>query len=74
MTIVDRYLFFLFLKTFLICFLSFAGLYVVIDLFSNLDEMAALSEVDGWPILMSEFYLPRMAALFDKTAGNAFFL
>lgn len=69
MTIVDRYLFSLFLKTFLICFLSFAGLYIVIHLFSNLDELVALAKIDGWPVLFYEFYVPRMAELFDKTAG-----
>lgn len=68
MTIVDRYLFFLFLKTFLICFVSFTGLYIVVHLFSNLDEMVALS-TDGWPTLLYEFYGPRVAELFDKTAG-----
>jgi len=69
MTIVDRYLFKLFLKTFLICFLSFAGLYIVIHLFSNLDELVAISKRTGWGTLFYEFYLPRIAEMFDKTAG-----
>ena len=69
MTIVDRYLFFLFLKTFLICFLSFAGLYIVIHLFSNLDDMVMIASRDGWPTLLYEFYFPRIADMFDKTAG-----
>lgn len=69
MTIVDRYLLFLFVKTFLICFLSFSGLYVVIHLFSNLDELITISESDGWPTVIYEFYLPRVALLFDQTAG-----
>lgn len=69
MTIVDRYLFFLFLRTFVVCFLSFTGLYVVIHLFSNLDELVAIAEVDGWQQLFYEFYLPRVGQLFDKMAG-----
>lgn len=69
MTIVDRYLLSIFLKTFLICFLSFTGLYIVIHIFSNLDELTAISEIDGWPTVFYEFYLPRVAQLFDKTAG-----
>ena len=69
MTIVDRYLLHLFIKTFLICFLSFSGLYIVIHLFSNLDELISISETDGWPKLFYEFYVPRVAQLFDKTAG-----
>ena len=69
MTIVDRYLLFLFLRTFLICFLSFTGLYIVIHLFSHLDELVAISELSGWPTVFYEFYLPRVALMFDKTAG-----
>ena len=69
MTIVDRYLFFLFLRTFLICFVSFSGLYIVIHMFSNLEDLVDIAKVDGWPTLFKEFYLPRIAELFDKTAG-----
>lgn len=69
MTIVDRYLFFLFIKTFLVCFLSFAGLFVVGHLFSNLDEMQAISESTGWVSLLRDFYFPRVAEMFDKAAG-----
>jgi len=68
MTILDRYLLFSFLRIFVVCFLSFAGLYVVIHLFSNLDELSALSEESSWPELMWALYWPRMAELFDKTA------
>ena len=69
MTIVDRYLFFLFLKTFLICFLSFAGLFVIVHLFSNLDELTEIGKAQGWGSLFYEFYIPRIAEMFDKTAG-----
>lgn len=69
MTIVDRYLLFLFLRTFLICFVSFSGLYIVIHMFSNLEDLAEIAQEDGWPKLFQEFYLPRIAELFDKTAG-----
>lgn len=68
MTILDRYLLMLFLRTFLVCFLSFTGLYVVIHLFSNLDELSALSEESSWPQLMMDFYGPRIAEMFGKTA------
>lgn len=68
MTILDRYLLMLFLRTFLVCFLSFTGLYVVIHLFSNLDELSALSEESSWPQLMTDFYGPRIAEMFGKTA------
>ena len=69
MTIFDRYLFFLFIKTFLVCFVSFSGLFVVGHLFSNLDEMQTIAETTGWAGTFQVFYLPRVAAMFDKTAG-----
>ncbi len=70
MTILDRYLLFLFLKIYLVCFTSFVGLFLVIHLFSNLDELAGLAEpCGGWPTLLVEFYFPRIAELFDKTAA-----
>ncbi len=68
MTILDRYLLLLFLRTFLVCFISFTGLYVVIHLFSNLDELSALSAESTWGQLMLDFYGPRVAEMFGKTA------
>jgi lipopolysaccharide export system permease protein len=68
MTILDRYLLLLFLRTFVVCFLSFTGLYVVIHLFSNLDELSALSTESSWAELMLNFYGPRVAEMFGKTA------
>jgi lipopolysaccharide export system permease protein len=69
-TILDRYLLFLFLKIFLVCFTSFVGLFLVIHLFSNLDELTALAEPSGgWAQLLADFYGPRIAELFDKSAA-----
>jgi lipopolysaccharide export system permease protein len=39
MRIMDRYLFMNFLVAWVICFVSLVGLYVIIDLFSNADEL-----------------------------------
>lgn len=39
MTLIDRYLLTTWIKVYLICYISLAGLYVVIDAFSNLDEL-----------------------------------
>ena len=38
MTIIDRYLLRQFLQTFLICYLSLTGLYIVFDAFTNLED------------------------------------
>lgn len=70
MTILDRYLLKLFIRIFAVCFLSFSGLFIVIHLFSNLDELAGLASRDGgWPKLIQNFYVPRVADIFDKTAA-----
>lgn len=70
MTILDRYLLFLFLKIFAVCFTSFVGLFLVIHLFSNLDDLSDLVELSGgWAQLLADFYVPRIAELFDKTAA-----
>ena len=47
MTIVDRYLLSVFLKTFFVCFASFFGLFLVIDGTGNADEISAIAEADG---------------------------
>ena len=69
MSIVDRYLISVFVKTFLVCFLSFAGLFTVVHLFSNLDELNSIANKFGWLAVFQEFYLPRMADMYDKSAG-----
>ena len=69
MTIIDRYLSWLFLKTVLTCLVSAAGLYVVVHLFSNLDELTTISKQIGWWGVFQEFYLPQFADLFDKSIG-----
>lgn len=70
MKIIDRYLTFAFAKIFLICFISLAGLYIVIHLFTNLDEIVAISDATG---SMSDtlvgFYGPRALEFFDRMSG-----
>lgn len=70
MTIVDRYLLFQFLKIFLVCFISFAGLFIVIHVFSNLDEVVKVTgEEGGLQSLLLEFYGPRVLDFFNRMAG-----
>lgn len=70
MTILDRYLITLFVKIFAVCFLSFSGLYVVIDVFTKLDELARLVESGHqWVTLLGEIYGPRVVDIFDKTSA-----
>lgn len=70
MTIIDRYLLRQFVQTFLICFLSLTGLYVVFDAFTNLEEFLRCSEAAGGLLpLMGSFYGYKSILFFDRTSG-----
>ena len=70
MPIIDRYLLKQFLKSFGICFFSLAGLFVVIDLFANLDEFLAAGDQYGSTLsLVSKYYCYRTLMFFDRTVG-----
>ena len=70
MTVFDRYLLKSFIKIFLISFVSFSGLFVVIHLFTNLDELQELADkTGGLGPLVVDFYGPRLLDLFNRTAG-----
>jgi lipopolysaccharide export system permease protein len=70
MGIMDRYLLRQFARTFLICFLSLTGLYIVFDAFANLEEFMRYDQQTGgvWRLLAS-FYGYQSIVFFDKTAG-----
>jgi lipopolysaccharide export system permease protein len=71
MRIIDRYLLGQYLKTFLICWISLTGLYVVVDAFSNLDEFMKYSETTGRGMLgtMAKFYAFRSIYFFDRSSA-----
>lgn len=71
MTLFDRYLLRLFSKIFMICFISFTGLYFVIHMFTNLDELSAIATTtdQGMMKLMVSFYGPATLELFDNMSG-----
>lgn len=70
MTIVDRYLLIQFLKIFLVCFISMSGLFIVIHVFSNLDEVVSITgEEGGLQSLLVNFYGPRILDFFNRMAG-----
>ena len=67
--IVDRYLLRQFIQTFLICFCSLTGLYVVIDGFANLEEFVTYAEKKGTLLsVMGEYYAYRSLSFFDTTS------
>ena len=70
MTIIDRYLLFQFFKIFAVCLISFAGLYVVIHVFTNLDEVVEITgQEGGLQSLAVNFYGPRVLDFFNSMAG-----
>ena len=70
MGIIDRYLLRQFLKTFLICFCSFMGLYVVIECSTNMEEFIRCGEKMGGALrLIGEYYSYRTFAFFDVING-----
>jgi lipopolysaccharide export system permease protein len=69
-TILDRYMLRHFVQIFVICFLSLAGLYVVIDAFQHLDSFTAYADEHGSVVgVMAAFYSYQSFDLFDRVCG-----
>jgi lipopolysaccharide export system permease protein len=69
-TIIDRYMLRQFLQVLAICFLSFAGLYIVIDGFNHLDHFVDYAATHGGLLTtMGAFYAYRSLAFFDWMSG-----
>ena len=69
-TIIDRYLIRQFLQLFAMSYVSLAGLYTVVDAFTNLDSFIHYAEQEGnlaW--VMLRFYAFRWLTFFDLTSG-----
>lgn len=69
MTIVDRYVLRLYFKVFLVCFVSLTGLYVIVEVFNNLEEFLELGrEGDGLVSVLTDYFVARAFSFFDKTS------
>ena len=70
MSIFDRYLLRMFVKVLAISFISLTGLFIVIDLFGNLEEFITYAERQGsmFAVLM-EYYGARVLSFFDRTSS-----
>jgi lipopolysaccharide export system permease protein len=67
MKLIDRVLFTAFLKAYLLCLVSLLSLYVIIDLFTKLDEFA--EQVHGlWPLVkhIGEYYGYQVIRIYDQ--------
>jgi len=70
MLLIDRYLLTQFLKSFLIFFISFTGLFIVIDSFNNLDEFLRYGDQTGSTFrVLWDYYSPRVFTFFGMTSG-----
>ena len=70
MLIIDRYLLRQFFSTLVICFTSLMGLYVVFDVFTNLEEFIRCGEkVGGTLRLIATHYGYQTLAVFDRTSA-----
>src|SRR3972149_3107592 len=70
-TIIDRYMLRQFLQVLAICFLSLAGLYIVIDAFNHLDHFVDFADTYGSLLAtMGKFYAYRSLPFFDWMSGT----
>jgi len=66
MTRIDRYILSEFARVFLICFLTFLGLFIVTDFVNNLDELIDHGKTNGGlPRTLFDFYGPKVPWFFD---------
>ena len=70
MRIIDRYVLRMYLRVLIVCFLSLTGLYIVIDVFTHLDELLELAAQRGSLLgLLCEYYGARVLTFFDRTSA-----
>jgi lipopolysaccharide export system permease protein len=70
MRIIDRYLLRQFVQTFSICFLSLIGLFVVIDLLTNLEEFVTAGRNAGGVMpFIARYYTFQTILFFDRTGS-----
>jgi lipopolysaccharide export system permease protein len=68
--IIDRYLLHQFLQVLVICFMSLAGLFIVIDAFGHLDHFVDFADENGSLLgILAEYYGYQTLAFFDRTSG-----
>jgi len=70
MTKIDRYLLFLYSRVFVICFMTLSGLLIVVQVFTNLDELIAYGKTRGNFFLgLAEYFSPYMLSIYDRMCG-----
>ena len=69
--VVDRYALGLFCKLVVVCFISLAGLCIVIDCFNNFQEFNTYGKrIEGGILkVLAQYYGARLFQFFDNTSG-----
>lgn len=72
MTRIDRYLLFLYLRVLGICFASIAGLSVVVQIFSNLDEFTRHAQQQSRSLIyvLADYFGPYTLSIFERLSGT----
>lgn len=70
MRILDRQRYWAFLKAYVVCFVALVGLYIIIDLMTNLDEFWKVED-NGARLakFIGRFYLVRLSLFYDRLCG-----
>lgn len=70
MTMIDRYLIWLYIRVLLLSFSSLAGLLVIINLFSNLDDFIEYGKREGnLGGILVQYYAPFLLSIFERLCG-----
>ncbi len=73
MTIIDRYMLRQFVRTFILCYISLAGLYIVFDAFIHMEDFLRFGDKVGGGVgllrLLGSYYGYRMILFFDRTSA-----
>ncbi len=71
MTKIDRYILLLYIRILAICFASVAGLLIVVEVFTNLDEFVRYAEYSeqGLISVLVEYFTPRVIDTFEGLSG-----
>src|SRR5438874_5015 len=66
MKLLDRLLIYAYLKAYVVCLISLLGLWIIVDLFTNLDSFSQGRSMASVVERIGVYYGPRMATIFDR--------
>lgn len=70
MTQIDRYVLVLYLRVFIVSFLTISGLLIIVQLFTNIDEFVNFGSANGGFIRgLAIYFGPQMLSIFDRMCG-----